>query len=290
MAPVSGPNRGYHICDPYVDEVRLRLAQVNGSYRVPVSLPSTGSIITPYSLEVAKGTISGVSVLEKFGRNEDIDTSSDPEDVWNGGGLYTGFPTGSAETLEVFSSNSNDSSSGTGARSVRLYGQLNGVEQIEDVTLNGTTPVTTTNTWTRCPRLRVWTAGSSGWNEGEITVRHSTTTSNVFVVVRAQTNRSEVCALTIPAGKTAYISHVDTRLTRASGGLGSATVSIMVRENGMLFEERYALELNTGGNPPLTLNHALVLPALTDMVIRVLQVSDNNSLVTGQIFGVYVDD
>ena len=53
----------------------------------------------------------------KFGRNSDIDGNTSPEDLWDGGGLYTGFNCTEAETLEFFSSDIEDTgalvSSGT---------------------------------------------------------------------------------------------------------------------------------------------------------------------------------
>ena len=38
---------------------------------------------------VAEGEFSDYSYMEKFGENNEITTSTDPEDVWDGGGIYT---------------------------------------------------------------------------------------------------------------------------------------------------------------------------------------------------------
>lgn len=53
---------------------------------------------------IVEDRVPGRSYVLKFGRNVDIDTATVPEDLWNGGGVYAGFPTGAAEEFEVFSS------------------------------------------------------------------------------------------------------------------------------------------------------------------------------------------
>ncbi len=55
-------------------------------------------------IDIAAGRYTGLSIVNKFGRNPDVDAGSTPEDVWNGGGTYAGFPTGSTEQFQVFSS------------------------------------------------------------------------------------------------------------------------------------------------------------------------------------------
>lgn len=74
-----------------------------------VAVNQAGGLLTgDFGTEVARGLIDNYDINKKFGRNSDIDTGSAPEDVWNGGGLYTGFNATSAETLEFFSSDAND--------------------------------------------------------------------------------------------------------------------------------------------------------------------------------------
>lgn len=244
-----------------------------------------------FNTQVKRGRVPGWTILEKFGRNPSVSTSNDPQDVWNGGGLYTGFPTGSSETVDVFSSDIEDGAgTSTGLLTLRLFGQLAGVEQTEDIILNGTTAVTSILSWDRIYRIKGLTAGSIGSNIGEITARHTTTTSNVFSVVPAGTNRTQLAGFTIPSGKKSYISNANFSITRANGSLGSATMAIMIRESGMVWEQTYTTDLSTSSASIIPVNSGLELPSLTDVIIRVVSVTDNSTGATGHINGYLVDD
>lgn len=50
-------------------------------------LIAKGAVDTYYL--AASGSMLGVSVVNKFGENSDIDTTTDPEDIWSGGGINT---------------------------------------------------------------------------------------------------------------------------------------------------------------------------------------------------------
>lgn len=77
-----------------------------------VSVNQGSALLTAdFGTEIARGLVSGYRLNKKFGRNADIDTASTPEDVWNGGGIYTGFNCTAAQTLEFFSDNAADSGS-----------------------------------------------------------------------------------------------------------------------------------------------------------------------------------
>jgi hypothetical protein len=60
-----------------------------------------------FLLEVAKGTIPGHRIINKFGYNPEVDTGTDPEDVFAGGGIYNFFPT-VAQSVEVDSTDAAD--------------------------------------------------------------------------------------------------------------------------------------------------------------------------------------
>jgi hypothetical protein len=59
-----------------------------------------------FMLEVAKGNVPGHSHINKFGRNSDIDTATDPEDIWGAGGLWV--PPTASRTHDIASSSAND--------------------------------------------------------------------------------------------------------------------------------------------------------------------------------------
>ncbi len=85
-----------------------------------------GALITQdYDFEVALKRVDKTSLTVKYGRNGDIDASQ-TEDVWGGGGDYTGFDATANENLRVVSSSATDAgtveSSGTvtGTHTTRL--------------------------------------------------------------------------------------------------------------------------------------------------------------------------
>jgi hypothetical protein len=219
----------------------------------------------------------------KFGRNPDIDAG--PEDIWNNGGDYTGLPTSfTPETVDVFSSSTNDTSAGTGARTIRIVGLKTSTStdyETEDITMNGTTAVTSVSSWWRVNRAYVLTAGSTGNNVGIITVRSTTTTANVFVFLPATFNQTTIAAYTVPDGKNILIKRIRVAITRASGAAGSATISLRVREPGGVFRAVRVFEVQTGSGVSYTALGGDLYPAGSDIKFRVEQVSDTNTIAEG---------
>jgi len=127
---------------------------------------------THYNYEVAQGLRQGVTTWNKFGYNADVDSAA-PEIIGAFGGAFTYLT--SASTLTIVSSSVNDTSAGTGARSIVIYGiDANRKTQIEVVTLNGTTNVVTETTWLGINRAAIYLAGSGLSNDGNITITATT--------------------------------------------------------------------------------------------------------------------
>lgn len=245
-----------------------------------------------FFIDVTRGLHTDKERIYKFGRNSDIDTGTAPEDIWEGGGTYTGQPIGDVETLEIFSSSANDTSAGTGARTVTIYGlDSDFVEQEETLTLNGTTAVTSSNTYSRCTRVRVRSAGSTGTNQGTLTVRHTTTTANVFAVVPIDANQSQIAAWTVPANKTFYITNLLIQMARTNGSPGSATVVLCYRPDGEVYQKRRIIDITDSMNYVYSGDGGLIpCPAKTDILIRCDDVSDNNTVVTAEFKGILIND
>ncbi len=161
-----------------------------------------------------------------------------------------------------------------------------GVIDEEDVTLNGTTAVTTSSTWYRIFRVRCLTYGSGGTNAGNITVRHSSTTANVFAVAPAGTGRSTIAAFTVPDGKTMLIRRLFIQIVRANGSAGSANVTLRVRPNTQQgaetatggYEAIRNFDLGTDSPLNLTIIGGLPIDENYDVKIRCESVSDTNTI------------
>jgi hypothetical protein len=121
-------------------------------------------------LEVAKGNIDNESGVNKFGHNPAATTG---DGVWPGGGVYDFYPT-TGQLLEVVSSSTeDDNTTGDGTWTIQVYGlDANWAPQNVEVTMDGTTVVQIpVLTWLRVFRVICLTGGSTGTNEGTITVR-----------------------------------------------------------------------------------------------------------------------
>jgi hypothetical protein len=89
---------------------------------------------------------------------------------------------------------------GTGARTLRIQGLDSSYNFAEEtVDMDGTTTVTTTQTFLRVFRMSVETAGSTGNNEGTITVTY-TGGSDVAATISQGNGQTLMALYTIPAG------------------------------------------------------------------------------------------
>lgn len=172
------------------------------------SIAGTVSVATlpapeDFMVEVAKGNISGHSLVALTGYNPDLDTGS-IETIWNGGGIFT-FPT-AAGTLGVSSSNAADTLTGTGARTLRIEGlDASYLTATQTINLAGTAVVATTQVFSRVHRAIVASVGSGGSNAGTITANLAGT---AMFRMPIGYNHTQLGFYTVPAGKTAYIMGV----------------------------------------------------------------------------------
>ena len=126
------------------------------------------SLYPPQELLLALNAFPGITRISLRGRNAAI--SSAAETVWGPGATFAQMT--SATALEAVSSSANDTSAGTGARTIIVRGlDSNYLPVTQTVTLNGVTPVALTTNLVAVNRVSVATAGSGLTNAGTIDVR-----------------------------------------------------------------------------------------------------------------------
>lgn len=162
-----------------------------------------------FLIEVAKGNVPGHSLFHQIGTNSMVGTAIVP--ITNTGL----FPTPTvAVTLEVLSSETEDTDGGGGAHTVVVSGiDATGSRVSEIVTMNGTTPVSVAGTWLRVDTFSVGSSGSYATQSvsshvGTLTLRVESggaTWSTIDLKGGFGLGQSQIGVFTVPTGVTAYL-------------------------------------------------------------------------------------
>lgn len=216
------------------------------------------------------------------GRNYDMSTGTTPEDLWGGstvgGGLYT-FPTG-LTSVEIVSTNTNDTAAGTGARIVRISGldrQLNPISA--SGSLNGTSAVAIGRQFYRINNFAVTHAGSGLTNAGQISVRASGG-GTVYGVIPIGAGIASHAIYTVRRGWTGYIVGSLFSIERQSSQ-ATAEISLFTRVSNVSTSpwiRRWNFSISTnGGNEgfPTVLPHPM--DSGTDIRVSCDFISSNNT-------------
>jgi len=229
---------------------------------------------------IAQGVHTGVSHIHKFGANLDIDTSSDPETVWTGGGLYPWDAFDTAGVLVVTSSSAQDDDGGTGAQEVFVEGLDSNYNLVtETFILNGTSNVTGSVVFKRVYRAFV-SVGSNG-NVGTITFTRGGTNVMQIDAGRGQTL---MAIYTIPADVTGYMMALDLTVN----AFRDVQMSLKQRPAGGVFRIAHMAEAR--GIYRYDFPVPLKFTEKTDIEIRVDQVSLSNARATANFDLVLVDN
>lgn len=190
--------------------------------------------------------------------------------------MYTGFPTGSPEELQIILSDAGD----VGGRLTITYLATSGSTAYQTATI--TTTGTTHNTGITAYRMHTASFASgtaTTFKLGTVTVRHRTTTANVFCVMPIGNSQTYVSGYTVPYGSRAFVKRLFCRVF--ANVSGSVEGALWVRTlggsprlrrpfsaaNTDFFEENPygGLELSQG----------------TDVIVRITAASVNNLSVIG---------
>lgn len=231
-------------------------------------------------LDIARGKFSALVGVNKFGRNANIDTAAD-EDIWDGGGTWVA-PT-AARTHDIASTSANDTSAGTGARTVRIYGLQTWAtaESTEDVTLNGTSNVATANSYVIIYRMQVLTVGSGGTNAGDITAT-AQTDATVTAQISIGEGQTLMAIYGIPSGTIAYGTKWYAAINRTLTS-GSIDCSLLVKTNAdqsdSVFRVDHRLGLSLSGTSYVEHGFLPPVPVVGPAIVKVrgIAASANNT-------------
>lgn len=230
----------------------------------------------PFELQVARGQISWHRSVTVFGYNSDVDTSL--ETVWPYGGLLP-YPSNALQ-LSVSSDNANDTSAGTGARTVYLEGldaDHNTISEV--VTLNGQTAVTTAKSYLHINNCYVLTAGSGNSAAGTIYFGTGVVTAGVpatvYDVIQFDYNARVTGSYTVPAGYTAYVSQ-GLFSSGQSSGSGPVTGRLMTRGTNNIRLTAAVTTVNNGA-ADYSFEYPIVIPEKTTVEAQAVGAATNNA-------------
>jgi len=231
-------------------------------YPMLITTSSGSESGTPFYLEVQQGKIPGYSMVNKFGYNSSIGSGAF-ETIWETGDDYPWQST--AVTVDVVSDDTNDDVAGTGARTLKIQGLDSSYNLVEEtVDMDGTTTVTTTQTFLRVFRMSVETAGTSGNNVGNISVTY-TGGSDVAATITAGNGQTLMTLYTIPAGYTGYLLSMNI----SSGKDQEMEFKFLQRDNTIAnagFQTKQFLNVR-GGQTSVIFNAINIIPQKSDIYV-----------------------
>ena len=252
--------------------------QINSALNSNIQQDADAQVVRALTEElmIAAGRFEGYSLIPKFGKNTDLDTASTPEDLWDGGGLYTGFPTGSPEEFEILSTSNNDSGSVTFTYLPSLSASAYLTTTVQ---INGTSAVSTGVTGSRIHTAQYNNGTPTLFNSGDITIRHKVTTSNISIVIPSGRSQSTSAVYTVPVGYTALIKRLFFRMTGSTSGTLDGALWVRVIGNSPRLRRPFSVaqndhfeEIPYGG---------ITVTERSDIALRIVTSSTNNLAAIG---------
>lgn len=252
-----------------------------------------------FALEVALGKVPGYSPINKFGEAPDCD-SGVSTDIWDGAdGVPTGtdiwVPPTQARIHDIVSSDVNDDGSpvGTGMRTVRVYG-LTGwgtAEVSEDVILNGTTVVPTSNAYVIIHRMEGLTFGTGETNAGII---KATAQTDATVTAAIQTGMGQTLMLIygVPSTQKIAIKTIKCAALRSASAVkvnGSLLVKLRADQADSAFVTKEKIQFSD----VMSSTHDYTPPKILagPCIIKIqVKTNLNNTVIAGTFDGLVVDN
>ena len=187
-----------------------------------VSSVTRGGATEPFDLQVARNQIMGHSIVNIFGYQSSVTTTAIP--IWENATVYTYIT--SASTLTLVSTSTSDDTSAK----ILISGLDSSFNIIsETLALNGTSGVTTVNSYFRVNSLLMVSPGTSqNTNVGTITLKQSST---IVAQINVGIGKSQSTIYTVPAGYSFYLDLAEVNTSNSYTGAGIFTYKVQAINN-----------------------------------------------------------
>jgi len=229
-----------------------------------------------FKLAVTMGLVEGYSVIDKFGFNKVITTTTDPEDVWEGGGLYAYDTDGTAPIVSLASDDAADT------MDISIDGlDINGDAVNQIITLTGTTRVALTTALWRVFRMEnegsTSLSGTAFCYTGTGTVP-SIGDAEVRALVDDGNNQTQMAMYTVPKGYVGFLHYGELGMEftgGASSGNDFANINYNSRRFGKIFKIKKTINIMSQGTSfyQETRRFPDIIPELTDIKFTIKEVS-----------------
>jgi len=263
----------------------------------PVFVTTYGSLmIANPGLEIARGNISGVSFIHKFGKAPDFDSGDGFVTCWDGANdgntnemQYNYSATADIDSLS--SSNNGDT------QDIEVQGLTSTfLLTTQTITLTGQTRAALATKLIRVFRMKnVGTTDFAGQvycyiSTSPLTGGVPATTSTIRAQINASNNQTLMAVYTIPTSKTGYMY---SWYVGVAGAIKTSAhvVHLVVRPTGQVFQLKNASSVIANGNSYLQHSYDIpeILPGKSDIEIRV-NTDTNVAAVSAGFDIILVDD
>lgn len=196
----------------------------------------------PLDVMMQQSLQRGYDEVDKFGSNIAVSTTEETVRSFSTGRVI--YPDVAGVSLTISSGDTDDTSAGAGARTVKVtWHDANNVAQETTVSMDGQSAVAI-GTGIRSYRIEVLTIGATGSNEGILYVGSGTVTTGVPAIIYSTVaigeNQTEQSFFTIEAGKTGYMHNL--HITAVGTGNADAIVRVLTRKNLGQSDEPFVLK------------------------------------------------
>jgi hypothetical protein len=199
-------------------------------------------------LSIPSGRIPYTNVVNKFGRNQDIDTTL--EDIWDGGGVYS-WPT-SASITHIRAAIDSAATQGMTIEVQGLDADYN--LTVQNATLDGTNSTTEVELTT--PLIRCFRMKNTSSTDNDQAIQAGPTG---FATINAQIsigfNQTLMALYTVPAGYTAYLTNFWAGVNKSVTS-GAVDLNFWARSPGGVFRIQATLGLMAAGTSSFERHYA----------------------------------